>query len=138
MHGSRGFIDHYRQTNKAVDTDDPQRIIALLLAGAVERANLARAALERGDIAAKVQAIQSALGIVDGLRLSLDLEAGGEIAAGLESLYDYIGRRLIEANAGNDAAKLVEVTGLLQEIETAWAAIPRQLGASYATERAGA
>lgn len=138
MYGSKGGIDQYRKTNKAIDTDDPHRVIALLLAGAIERTGMARAAIDRSDLQGKLAAVQSALGIVDGLRLSLDRQAGGEIAEGLESLYDYIAQRLVEANVENDTAKLDEVVRLLREIETAWAAIPAQLRAAHPSEHAGA
>ncbi|MBB5016487.1 flagellar protein FliS [Rehaibacterium terrae] len=132
MYGKRGFLDQYRQTSSAAAEHDPHRVIAMLLAGAIERIRLARLNLERGDIAGKAQAIGAAMSIVDGLRLSLDHEAGGEIAAGLESLYDYASLRLVEANAHNDDGRLREVEGLLGEIESAWAAIPRQMGAAAA------
>lgn len=138
MYGSKGFIDQYKQSSKAAATDDPHRTIALLLAGAIERVTVASAAIERGDVPAKIRALQSAVGIVDGLRMSLDMEAGGDIAAGLEALYDYISMRLVEANSGNDREALAEVARLLGEIETAWAAIPGRLGTAIPSERAGA
>lgn len=128
MYGPRNSIAHYRQAHRAVDTDDPHRIIALLLAGAIERTRLAEACLQRGDVPGKINAIHSALDIIEGLRLSLDHEAGGEVAAGLESIYEYSSFRLIEANAENDVARLREVAGLLGEIGSAWAAIAGQAG----------
>ena len=53
----------------------------------------------------------------------MDLDAGGEIANGLQSLYDYAQRRLLEANLNNDAQPLHEVDDLLGDIEGAWHAI---------------
>ena len=50
-------------------------------------------------------------------------EAGGDIADGLQALYDYAQRRLIAANLDNDAAPLHEVDDLLGDIESAWLAI---------------
>lgn len=138
MYGKRGFVAQYRNTSSAAAESDPHRLIAMLLAGAIERTRLADACLERGDTLGKVQAINAAIQIIDGLRLSLDHGAGGEIAAGLESLYDYASTRLVEANAMNDRGRLAEVAGLLGEIESAWAAIPQQLGTSYAAGTAGA
>lgn len=134
MYGKRSFLDQYRQTSAAAAEQDPHRVIALLLAGAIERVRMAQSSLARGDIPGKAQAISAAVAIVDGLRLSLDHEAGGEIAAGLESLYDYASLRLVEANAGNDRVRLEEVAGLLGEIESAWAAIPRQMERSAALD----
>lgn len=127
MYGPRSSIAHYRQTHQAAD--DPHRVIALLLAGFLERIHRAEAALARGDTAAKLAAIQNALEIIEGLRLSLDHAAGGELAANLDALYEYVALRLVEANAGNDTARLAEVAGLIGQIESAWRAIAPAAGA---------
>ncbi len=127
MMRKHGYIARYRQA-QAVDAGaDPHRLIGLLLTGVIERIGVASACIERWDNAGKHGAISAALEILDGLRLSLDHRAGGEIAAGLESIYDYAARRLVEANLHNDTGRLTEVAGLLVEIETAWLAIPERL-----------
>ncbi|MBS7457207.1 flagellar export chaperone FliS [Coralloluteibacterium stylophorae] len=125
----------YRQTgvSSKVLEADPHQLIALLLAGARERIQRAEALIARGDTARKAQAISETANIIAGLAGSLDHARGGEIAAGLQSLYDYMQQRLLEANVGNDAGKLREVGGLLADIENAWAAIPDNL----ATARTG-
>ncbi|MBW3549863.1 MAG: flagellar export chaperone FliS [Proteobacteria bacterium] len=125
MYSARNFANQYRQTgvSSAVLDADPHRLIALMLSGARERARLAIACLERGDLPRKAQAISDASTIIGGLNGALDLEAGGEIADGLQALYDYAQRRLLDANAANDSAPLHEVDGLLGDIETAWRAI---------------
>ena len=102
---------------------DPKRLIALLLAGAIDRIAEARGHLERSDVARKGEALGRAVAIIGELNGSLDLARGGEIAANLRSLYDYAGRRLTEANLRNDASVLDEVAGLLREIKAGWDAI---------------
>jgi flagellar protein FliS len=67
------------------------------------------------------------MSIVNGLRSSLDLESGGAIAANLDSLYEYVLRRLIDASAQNDAQPLIEVTDLLLEVKSAWDAMPEDI-----------
>ena len=62
--------------------------------------------------------------IIGHLSGSLDHEAGGDIATGLASLYDYMQVRLTEANLHNDPVPLNECMTLLGEIESAWNAIP--------------
>lgn len=121
----RQFADEYRQTgvSSAVLDASPHRLIALMLAGARERARLAIACLERGDLPRKAQAISDASAIIGGLNGALNLEAGGEIAGGLRSLYDYAQRRLLVANVDNDIAPLQEIDELLGDIESAWRAI---------------
>lgn len=125
MYSARNHANQYRQTgvSSAVLDADPHQLIALMLAGARERTRLAVACLDRGDLPRKAQAITDASAIVGGLNGALNLEAGGEIADGLHSLYDYAQRRLLEANLENDAAPLREVDALLGDIESAWLAI---------------
>ncbi|TCZ81451.1 flagellar export chaperone FliS [Lysobacter sp. N42] len=125
MHSARAFADQYRQTRvtSAVLDADPHRIIAVMFTAARERTRLAAACVDRGDIARKGQAIAEASTIVSSLGGALDLERGGEIAQGLAALYDYIQRRLLEANLRNDAVILAEVDDLLADIESAWSAI---------------
>jgi flagellar protein FliS len=65
--------------------------------------------------------------MIDGLRVALDHERGGEIAANLARLYDYIIRRLTEGNLRNDAALLDEAVELLNEIRGGWDAAARQV-----------
>ena len=128
----RGHIAEYRQNRVAgVQTaDDPHRTILLLLQGAIERIRMAENAMTEGNLPAKLEAISSALDILDVLRASLDHKAGGQIAGGLEALYVYIGECLVQANAGNKREPLDEAIRLLSEITNAWAAIPAQLAAA--------
>lgn len=122
---ARQLANQYRQTgisSAALDAD-PHRLIALMLAGARERARLAAACLQRGDLQRKSQAISDASAIIGGLNGALNMEAGGAIADGLQALYDYAQRRLLTANAENDAGPLHEVDDLLGDIESAWLAI---------------
>ncbi len=58
-----------------------------------------------------------------GLRESLDQQNGGEIAANLDRLYEYMVARLVEANIGNDVALIDEVAGLLRNVKSGWDAI---------------
>jgi len=121
----RHYAQQYRQSQLegAVMDADPHKLVALLLSGACERIRLAEACLEQGDQARKGKAIGEACAIVGHLSGSLDHEAGGEIAGNLSSLYDYLLRRLTEANLHNDAGALRESLELLGEIDAAWAAI---------------
>lgn len=131
MYSARNYANQYRQTDvsSAVLEASPHELVTLMLAGARERARLAIACLERGDLPRKAQAISEAGAIIGGLDGALNLDAGGEIADGLQALYDYAQRRLLAANANNDPEPLREVDDLLGEIESAWRAIAPGKGA---------
>lgn len=116
----------YRQTgvdSKVLDAD-PHQLIGLLLAGARERLRQVEALIDRGEIKRKAQVISEVSNIICGLSASLDHQRGGDLAANLQEVYDYCQKRLVEANLGNDTAKLREVEELLGEIHGAWMAMP--------------
>ena len=122
-------LDAYKDTKvqSAIDDASPHQLVKLLLDGALERVASASGAMARGDVAASGEAIGKSISILDSLRVSLDHEKGGAVAANLELLYDYMTRRLLEANAATDADLLTEVMGLIKEIKLAWDEIPADL-----------
>lgn len=110
---------HSVETAAEIDSARPERLIQMLLDGALNRIYTAKGELQRGEIAAKGSQIGKAISIVDGLRVSLNPEAGA-ISQNLEDLYEYISRRLLEANITNNTAILDETAALLHEIKSAW------------------
>ena len=103
-----------------VENASPHKLIQMLLEGAIEKVQLARGYMERGETAKKGETVSWAMAIVDGLRSSLDIGRGGEVAENLDALYDYMLRRLAEANLANDLGMLDEVAKLLNEIRDGW------------------
>jgi flagellar protein FliS len=104
-----------------IDTASPHELICLLFDGAAKAILIAKAAMSDRRIAEKGQSISKAISIVEeGLRVSLDKSAGGELAENLDAIYEYMSRRLLEANLHNDMAILDEVYDLLQQLRSAW------------------
>lgn len=103
---------------------DPHKLTVMLFDGALQALRNAREQMKAGDIPAKGKSINHASSIItSGLRASLDLAKGGEIAGNLDALYDYMVRRLTHAHLHNDVAALDEVERLLGELREAWNAI---------------
>jgi flagellar protein FliS len=103
----------------------PHQLITMLFDGAKVAITMARHHMACKEIAAKGRAISKAINIVDnGLKASLDAEAGGkagaELVANLSALYDYISQRLMQANLRNDPTLLDEADRLLDNIGSAW------------------
>lgn len=109
-----------------VNFASPHRIIQMLMEGALSKIATAKGCIARNDIAEKSRQITWSMNIIQGLRTSLDAQKGGEVAANLDSLYEYMGRRLLEANVNNDALILDEVSSLLTEIKAGWDNIPAE------------
>ena len=135
----RGALQEYNQVraHAQVEGASPHRLIQMLVEGALEKIRAAKGLIERRDIPEKVRHINWALTIVDGLRQSLDMENGGQIAQNLDALYDYMQRRLVIANLENNPKILDEVASLLLEIKTAWDAVPEIINKESKTQAAG-
>lgn len=105
----------------------PHRLVQMLMEGSLDKLATAKGCIERGDLEGKSRQISWAMSIVNGLRTSLDMEAGGAIAVNLDDLYAYMVRRLVDASTHNDTAALSEVIDLMLEIKAAWDAMPEDV-----------
>jgi flagellar protein FliS len=131
-YNSQEALKQYRELGleTQINNASPHRLIQLLMDGALERMNGAKSAMERGDAATKGVLIGKAMGIVSGLRSSLDMSVEGtDLPERLDDLYDYMGRRLLEASAFNKVEMLTEVIDLLKTVKSGWDAIEPQVQA---------
>lgn len=110
----------------AVESADPHKLIQIMLNTAIDKISMAKGHMQRNEIPEKGEQIGRAISLVEGLKASLD-EQGGDITNNLDSLYDYVGRRLLEANLTDNAEYLDESSALLSEIKSAWDALPEIL-----------
>jgi len=104
-----------------VATADPHKLILMRFEGAILQIGTAAAALENKSVPAIGLAISKAIEIItNGLKVSLDFEAGGDLAQRLGALYDYMSQRLLYANLHNSRPAMDEVVKLLTELKGAW------------------
>jgi flagellar protein FliS len=115
-------LQQYQRVNTqtSITDADPHRLIQLLINGALERINMAKAQMQAKNTEGKGRLIGKAIEIVNGLRGFLDLEKGEELAQQLDGLYEYMTHTLFEANLKNDPEKLDEVSYLLRQVKEAW------------------
>lgn len=111
-------------TESVMGEASPHKLIQMLMSGFLMRVNAAKGAIDRSDFQEKSVQISKAVAIVGGLIDGIDTEKGGDIAANLGNLYEYINIRLFQASAQNNIEILDEVQGLMREIKQAWDAIP--------------
>jgi flagellar secretion chaperone FliS len=111
-------------THGAAQEADPHQLICMLMDGALDRLVSARGCIERREFTQKAALLHRVGAIVDELRSSLDQSVGGDVPANLDRLYDYIMRRVLQANLDNDLAAVDEAARLFREIRGAWVAIP--------------
>ena len=123
---SHGYSNYPMNQYRAVDAygaaaaGDRLQLVSRMMQGALDRIATARGHMQRGEQAPKGEALGRAVRLIDGLRSCLDHERGGELAGNLASLYEYMTRRLTEANLRNEQQLLDEVAGLLEAIHSGW------------------
>lgn len=122
MYSMNNAAAQYKRINNegAIEGASPHNLILMLMNGGLERLVQARSAMERGDTALKGSLIGKAISIISGLQASLERGQAPELVDNLERLYDYMQRRLLEANIKNDPAMLDEVNDLLRTVKSAW------------------
>src|SRR5690606_31242683 len=110
-----GALNNYRTVDAygAAAASDRTQLVLRMMQGALDRIATARGHMVRGEPGPKGETLGRAVRLIDGLRACLDPQQGGpagaDMAANLGALYDYMGRRLTEANLRNDTAALDEV-----------------------------
>ncbi|WEN14616.1 flagellar export chaperone FliS [Rhodanobacter sp. AS-Z3] len=108
------------RSHGGVESASPHGLITLLMDGALERLVKARAHIMRGEIAAKGETISRCIDIIGGLRDSLDRKVEPALVDRLDSLYEYMSRRLLQANMHDDANIIDEVSALMQQVRDTW------------------
>ncbi|MDH4046651.1 MAG: flagellar export chaperone FliS [Gammaproteobacteria bacterium] len=106
-----------------VETASPHRLIQLMMERAVTKIGIARGYMERNAVAEKGIHIGDAISIINGLQASLNHKPNSRLSGNFDALYDYMARRLLEANLNNQPDILNEVAGLMREMKEAWDAI---------------
>ncbi|MGD9425098.1 flagellar export chaperone FliS [Pantoea sp. NSTU24] len=105
----------------AVMSASQQQLVVMLFDGALSALIRARLFMQDGNIEGKGKSISKAINIIEaGLKEGLAENRGDELADNLLDLYNYMTRRLLEANLHNDVAAIEEVEGLLRNIADAW------------------
>ncbi|HEX8962908.1 MAG TPA: flagellar export chaperone FliS [Rhodocyclaceae bacterium] len=115
--------DAYRsvELQSQIEEVSPHKLVLMLFEGALLSIAHAQRYIDDKNIPEKGKAISKAIDIIaQGLKASLNMEAGGDLSDKLYALYDYMIRRLLFANMNNDKAALVEVSNLLRELKSGW------------------
>lgn len=106
----------YKQNS--VTTASPGELTLMLYNGCLKFLGKAKVAMEQKDIQEKNHNIQRSQAIIVELMSTLNMDI--EISKQMLPLYDYMNRRLVEANIKNDPAIIEEVEGLVTEFRDTW------------------
>jgi flagellar secretion chaperone FliS len=102
----------------AVNTASPGELTLMLYNGCLKFIRLAKSAILEKNIEVKNTNLLKAQKIIQELMVTLNLDQ--PISKDLLSLYDYINRRLIEANIKNDVSILDEVEEFITDFRDTW------------------
>jgi len=128
MYSQRGAAQYQSVRNHGLVADaSPTRLVQVMFEQILAQLAIAQGCMGRiknnlplTEVVAKGKAIGKAVRLIDQLNASLDMERGQKIAENLRALYVYMLARLTMANLNNDAAIVMEVSGLVQKIKTGW------------------
>ena len=105
----------------------PARLVQILFEQILSNLAVAQGCMGRiennmplNEVIAKSKAINRSIRLINHLNNTLDMERGQAIAENLRSLYVYMLARLTQANVGNDAQIVAEVSSLIQKVKTGW------------------
>ena len=122
----------------ATQTASPGQLVLMLYDGAVRFLEQARAGFSKDDPLEFNQTINNnvlrAQAIIHELNDTLNLEAGGELAATLRALYHYMDQRLHESNQHKREDGIVDVIKRLTTLRDAWAEMLQQTPVASAAE----
>lgn len=106
----------YQQVS--VTTAAPGELVLMLYNGCIKFIKIAKSAIMEQNIEKKHLNITKAQNIINELIVTLNMDY--EVSKNMRQLYDYMNRRLIEANIKNDTAILDEVEHFVEEFRDTW------------------
>jgi len=116
-------IEQYK--NIHTSSASPHKLVQMLLDTFLERTEQAIEAIKANKLEQKSIAVSKAIAILGVLEESLNIEAGGELASRLQSLYQYAKTTMLNSSAANDIDALEHTKSLITEIQQAWEEIGR-------------
>jgi flagellar protein FliS len=120
MYGAKAYGQYQKMQ---VNTASPGQLVLMLYDAAGRWARDGAAAFEAEELEKGHGLLIKAQEAVAELASGLNMEAGGAIAENLAQLYDYMYRRLVEANVKKDPGAAEEVAGLLSGLREAWSQV---------------
>ena len=111
----------YKQNQ--VMTAPKKKLLIMLFDGAIKNLKLAELSIESKEIEKTNTYLTKTQDIISELMVTLNFEAGGDIARNLYQLYEYMYNRLIRANIDKDVAAVIEVKNFMEELRDTWSRI---------------
>lgn len=112
-------LNPYAQyANSKILTASPAELTLMLYEGAIKFGNIATMAMEKKDIQKASDNIKKVRRIVDELNNTLNMKY--PVAKDFERVYNYLLRRLVDANVSKDPEDMEEIVGHLRSMRDTW------------------
>lgn len=111
----------YKQNS--VTTASPGELTLMLYNGCLKFLNKAKLAIQDKNIQDKNTNLIKAQTIISELMATLNMDI--EVSKNMLALYEYMNRRLVEANIQNEISIIEEVEGLVTEFRDTWKEVIR-------------
>jgi len=111
-----GQIKNDAQTSYA----SPHQLMLMLFDGAIEAMSMTVGAIQNKNFELRSKQNTRSITIINGMRDCLDMEAGGDLANNLYSLYQYMAQELFKASFKNDADTIQNIQSMLKDIRESW------------------
>ena len=118
---------HQKYKNTQIETANQEKLLIMMYNGAIKFAKQAIKGIEINDYELTNNTLTRTQAIIIELQATLDHNTGGEISENLDALYDYMKRRLAQANVNKDKEPINEVIDMLKELKSTWIEASKQL-----------
>ncbi|KEH98573.1 flagellar export chaperone FliS [Clostridium botulinum] len=106
--------------NNSVNYASKEQLLLMLLDGAVKFAKMGRQAIIDKKIQKAHESLTRTQDIFYELMASLDISSGAEWAKNLMGIYEFITKRLADANMKKDIEVMNEVVPLIEDVRDTW------------------
>ena len=118
---NQGRMSEYQRN--AILTATPAELTLMLYEGAIKFCNIAKMAIERNDVQKAHDNIKRAQDIITEFRVTLDRKY--PVWEDFERVYDYIYRKLVDANMHKSMEDLEEALKYIREMRDTWKEVMR-------------
>lgn len=113
---NKGF-NQYKENS--INTATPEELTLMLYNGLVKFLMQAQSAIDTNNLEKSNNSIIRSQAIIKEFQATLDMNY--EVSENLDKLYDYMYRRLVEANIKKDSGIIEEILGYSRELRDTWA-----------------
>ncbi len=103
----------------SIFTATPEELTLMLYNGLVKSIMQAQNSIEGNEVEKASNSLVRAQDILQYFRNTLDMKY--DVSEGLDALYEYMFRRLVDANMRKDQVIIIEILGMAKELRDTWA-----------------